>query len=311
MVPETQPAHPKSGAPETGIVAKSAALHALVTSPPVVPARLTGRLPLRCTALRWGRPGPVAVVAADQAGPTTGESSLVLPQYAKERRRRLGRRTLRRRTVHHRDRAHLGARADAPPLVRGSQDRSCSMPPDTPGRGLIGAPPQLLGYSQFLAVPAHPCRRMPPGNVGEDRRIAPGRTSAILAHPVSVHPARDLGQILAIGRSSASCTRDTRPSPGHRHRFRGGRRSNRCWWRHAALRRNRCAPGAGIPHAAAGCGRAAWSASPPDQLPNGARASSPPSSACPPWTMVLVAPGTAPAAPMLFAFAERLPRGAG
>ena len=287
--------------------------------------RLTGRLPLRALhALGAGLGLLLWWLPTKLAHHTRVNLDLVLPQYGKEQRRRLGRHTLQETGKSITEIARIWGRGPerALPLVREVEGQELFDAARHAGRGLIVAAPHL-GCWELLNFWL--CQHTLPADAAEatgesgmdpatgasctrDTRpsLATGRSSASCT--------RDTRPSLAIGRSSASCTRDTRPSlaivyrPPRRAAIEPLLVAARGALRPEQVR----AEGAGIRTLYRRLQSGGVVGILPDQLPKQGEGEFAPFFGVPALSMVLVSRlAQRSGCAVLFAFAERLPRGAG
>jgi len=293
--------------------------------------RLTGRLPLRALhALGAGLGLLLWWLPTRLAHHTRVNLDLVLPQYAKEQRRRLGRRTLQETGKSITEIARIWGRGPerALPLVREVAGQELFDAARHAGRGLIVAAPhlgcwELLNFwlCQHTLPPDAAGAMGEAGEAGEaDIEPATGASCTRDTRPSlaigrsSASCTRDTRPSLAIGRSSASCTRDTRPSlaivyrPPRRAAIEPLLVAARGALRPEQVR----AEGAGIRTLYRRLQSGGVVGILPDQLPKQGEGEFAPFFGVPALTMVLVSRlAQRTGCAVLFAFAERLPRGAG
>ena len=287
--------------------------------------RLTGRLPLRALhALGAGLGLLLWWLPTKLAHHTRVNLDLVLPQYGKEQRRRLGRRTLQETGKSITEIARIWGRGPerALPLVREVAGQELFDAARRAGRGLIVAAPHL-GCWELLNFWL--CQHTLPADAAE----ATGESGMDPATGASC--TRDTRPSLATGRSSASCTRDTRPSlaigrsgascprdtrPSLAIVYRAPRRAAiepLLVAARGALRPEQVrAEGAGIRTLYRRLQSGGVVGILPDQLPKQGEGEFAPFFGVPALSMVLVSRlAQRSGCAVLFAFAERLPRGAG
>ena len=270
--------------------------------------RLTGRLPLRALhALGAGLGLLLWWLPTKLAHHTRVNLDLVLPQYAKEQRRRLGRRTLQETGKSITEIARIWGRGPerALPLVREVAGQELFDAARHAGRGLIVAAPHL-GCWELLNFWL--CQHTLPADAAE----ATGESGMDPATGASC--TRDTRPSLATGRSSASCTRDTRPSLAIVYRApRRAAIEPLLVAARGALRPEQVrAEGAGIRTLYRRLQSGGVVGILPDQLPKQGEGEFAPFFGVPALTMVLVSRlAQRTGCAVLFAFAERLPRGAG
>ena len=273
--------------------------------------RLTGRLPLRALhALGAGLGLLLWWLPTKLAHHTRVNLDLVLPQYGKEQRRRLGRHTLQETGKSITEIARIWGRGPerALPLVREVEGQELFDAARRAGRGLIVAAPHL-GCWELLNFWL--CRHTLPA----DAAGATGEAGETAMEPAAESSCtRDTRPSLAIGRSDASCTRDTRPSlaivyrPPRRAAIEPLLVAARGALRPEQVR----AEGAGIRTLYRRLQSGGVVGILPDQLPKQGEGEFAPFFGVPALTMVLVSRlAQRTGCAVLFAFAERLPRGAG
>ena len=270
--------------------------------------RLTGRLPLRALhALGAGLGLLLWWLPTKLAHHTRVNLDLVLPQYGKEQRRRLGRHTLQETGKSITEIARIWGRGPerALPLVREVAGQELFDAARRAGRGLIVAAPHL-GCWELLNFWL--CRHTLPD--ADSAGAAP--PSAAAGEGADQDP--DTRPSLAIGRSGASCTRDTRPSlaivyrPPRRAAIEPLLVAARGALRPEQVR----AEGAGIRTLYRRLQSGGVVGILPDQLPKQGEGEFAPFFGVPALSMVLVSRlAQRSGCAVLFAFAERLPRGAG
>ena len=253
--------------------------------------RLTGRLPLRALhALGAGLGLLLWWLPTRLAHHTRVNLDLVLPQYAKEQRRRLGRHTLQETGKSITEIARIWGRGPerALPLVREVEGQELFDAARRAGRGLIVAAPHL-GCWELLNFWL--CQHTLPADAAE----ATGESG--------MDPA-----------TGASCTRDTRPSLAIVYRApRRAAIEPLLVAARGALRPEQVrAEGAGIRTLYRRLQSGGVVGILPDQLPKQGEGEFAPFFGVPALTMVLVSRlAQRTGCAVLFAFAERLPRGAG
>ena len=276
--------------------------------------RLTGRLPLRALhALGAGLGLLLWWLPTKLAHHTRVNLDLVLPQYAKEQRRRLGRRTLQETGKSITEIARIWGRGPerALPLVREVAGQELFDAARHAGRGLIVAAPHL-GCWELLNFWL--CQHTLPPDAAGAMGEAGEAGEADIEPATGASCTRDTRPSLAIGRSSASCTRDTRPSlaivyrPPRRAAIEPLLVAARGALRPEQVR----AEGAGIRTLYRRLQSGGVVGILPDQLPKQGEGEFAPFFGVPALTMVLVSRlAQRTGCAVLFAFAERLPRGAG
>ena len=276
--------------------------------------RLTGRLPLRALhALGAGLGLLLWWLPTKMARHTRVNLDLVLPHYAKQQRRLLGRRTLQETGKSITEIARIWGRGPerALPLVREVAGQELFDAARHAGRGLIVAAPHL-GCWELLNFWL--CQHTLPPDAAGAMGEAGEAGEADIEPATGASCTRDTRPSLAIGRSSASCTRDTRPSlaivyrPPRRAAIEPLLVAARGALRPEQVR----AEGAGIRTLYRRLQSGGVVGILPDQLPKQGEGEFAPFFGVPALTMVLVSRlAQRTGCAVLFAFAERLPRGAG